>query len=129
MWASFLSYKYVRQNVENFVFSIEIPGFLQFLSPSKISWNLEESMEARNRGGIGFLYRPVSSATLEQSIGDGNRVGIGLSYQPARLHRLAESIPGLLKSLKIPSLVSYILFVAPLQRVSYPVVPALPCTV
>jgi hypothetical protein len=28
---------------------------------------------------------------------------IGLSYWPNRLHRLAESIPGLLKSLKIPS--------------------------
>ncbi len=28
-----------------------------------------------------------------------------MSYMPARLHRLAESIPGLLKSLKIPSLV------------------------
>jgi hypothetical protein len=26
-----------------------------------------------------------------------------LSYWPARLHRLAESIPGFLKSLKIPS--------------------------
>jgi hypothetical protein len=34
-----------------------------------------------------------------------NRVGIGLSYRPARLHRLAESIPGLLKSFKIPDLV------------------------
>ncbi len=36
-----------------------------------------------------------------------NPVGVGLSYRPARLHRLVESIPGLLKSLKIPSL-SYI---------------------
>jgi hypothetical protein len=34
-------------------------------------------------------------------MGTGNRVGIGVSYRPARLHRLAESIPGLLKSLKI----------------------------
>jgi hypothetical protein len=33
----------------------------------------------------------------------GNRVGMGLSYRPARLHRLAESIPGLLRSLKIPT--------------------------
>jgi hypothetical protein len=33
-----------------------------------------------------------------------NRVGIGKSYPPARLHRLAESIPGLLQSLKIPPL-------------------------
>jgi hypothetical protein len=33
-----------------------------------------------------------------------NRLGMGLSYRPARLHRLAESIPGLLRSLKIPFL-------------------------
>jgi hypothetical protein len=40
---------------------------------------------------------------LGQSLGVRNRVGIGLSYRPARLHRLAESIPRLLWSLKIPS--------------------------
>ncbi len=40
---------------------------------------------------------------LEQSIGARNRVGIGLLYRPTRLHRLAESILGFLKSLKIPS--------------------------
>jgi hypothetical protein len=36
-------------------------------------------------------------------MGARNRVGIGLSYRPARLHRLAalESIPGILKNLKI----------------------------
>ncbi len=33
-----------------------------------------------------------------------NRVGIALSYWPAGLHRLAESIPDPLKSLKIPPL-------------------------
>ncbi len=40
-------------------------------------------------------------------MGARNWVGIGLSYKPARLHRMAaslESIPGLLTSLKIPSL-------------------------
>jgi hypothetical protein len=37
-------------------------------------------------------------------IGARNRVGRGLSYRSARLHRLAESIPGLLKFKKIPSL-------------------------
>jgi hypothetical protein len=37
---------------------------------------------------------------LEQSIGTRNRVRIGLSYRPTRLHRLAESIPGLQKSFK-----------------------------
>ncbi len=37
-------------------------------------------------------------------MGARNRVGIGLPYRPAMIHRLAESIPGLLKSLKMPSL-------------------------
>jgi hypothetical protein len=40
-------------------------------------------------------------------MGARNRVGIGLLYRPARLHRLAELIPGnpgLLKSLKIRAL-------------------------
>jgi hypothetical protein len=41
---------------------------------------------------------------LKISMGPRNRVGIGLAYRPAKLHRLAESIPGLLKSLKIPFL-------------------------
>jgi hypothetical protein len=37
---------------------------------------------------LGSLY-----GILEQSMGARNRVGIGLSYRPARLHRLAEFIP------------------------------------
>jgi hypothetical protein len=37
-------------------------------------------------------------------MGARNKVGIGFSYRPARLQRLAESIPWLLKSFKIPSL-------------------------
>jgi hypothetical protein len=41
-----------------------------------------------------------SAGILEQSMGARNRVAIGLSYPPTRLHRLVESIPGLLKSLK-----------------------------
>ncbi len=41
---------------------------------------------------------------LLQPLGARNRVGKMLSYRPVRLHRLAESIPGLLKSLKILSL-------------------------
>jgi hypothetical protein len=36
--------------------------------------------------------------------GARNRLGIGLSYRPDRLHRLAESIPGLLKNLNIRAL-------------------------
>jgi hypothetical protein len=39
-------------------------------------------------------------------MGARNTEGIGLSYLPARLHRLAESIRGLLKSFKIPALES-----------------------
>jgi hypothetical protein len=50
------------------------------------------------------LFVTPCTGILEQSIGARNRVGKGLPYRPARLHRLAESIPGLLKSLKIPSL-------------------------
>ena len=53
----------------------------------------KQSMEARNREGIGLSYRSASAGILEQSMGARNLVGIGLSYQPARLHRLAESIP------------------------------------
>jgi hypothetical protein len=45
-------------------------------------------------------------------MGARNRVEIGLSYRPARLHRLAEltleSIPGLLKRLKIRDLYNLI---------------------
>jgi hypothetical protein len=37
-------------------------------------------------------------------MGARNLVGLGTSYRSARLHGLAESIPGLLKSLKIQSL-------------------------
>jgi hypothetical protein len=36
--------------------------------------------------------------------GARNRVGIGLSYRPARLHRLVESIPGILKRLQVRAL-------------------------
>jgi hypothetical protein len=51
---------------------------------------------------------------LEQSMAARSRVGIGLSYRPHRLHRLAESISGLLKSFKIPSLKSKICDTVPL---------------
>jgi hypothetical protein len=43
------------------------------------------------------MLKKTSAGILEQSMGARNRVGTGLSYRPARLHRLAESIPGLLK--------------------------------
>jgi hypothetical protein len=46
-----------------------------------------------------------SSGILEQCMRARNRVVIGLSYRHARLHSLVESIHGLLKSLKIPSLI------------------------
>jgi hypothetical protein len=65
-------------------------------------------MGARNQVGIGWSYRPDSAGIFKQSMGARNRVRIGFSYRPARLRRLAESIslesiPGLLKSLKIPA--------------------------
>jgi hypothetical protein len=41
---------------------------------------------------------------FKKSMGTRHRVGIGLSYRPARLHRLAESIPGLHNRLKIRAL-------------------------
>jgi hypothetical protein len=66
--------------------------------------------QTRNRVGRGLSYRPASAGILEQS---RDRIGKGLSRRPARLHRLAESIPVLLKSLKIPSL-----YARPLQAVS-----------
>jgi hypothetical protein len=50
----------------------------------------------------------TSAGILKQSMGARNRVGIGLSYRSVRLHRLAESIPGLLKSIKIKSLDIYL---------------------
>jgi hypothetical protein len=34
-----------------------------------------------------------SAGIFKQSMGARNRVGIGLLYRPARLHRLAETIP------------------------------------
>jgi hypothetical protein len=38
-------------------------------------------------------YPRISGGILEQSIEDKNRVGIGFSYQPAKQHKLAESFP------------------------------------
>jgi hypothetical protein len=51
--------------------------------------------------GCRVLFCP---GILEQSMGARNQVGIGLLYRPAGLNRLAESILGLLKSLKIRAL-------------------------
>jgi hypothetical protein len=53
---------------------------------------LQQSMGARNRVGIGLLYRPTSAKILYHYMGTRNQVGIGLSYRPARQHRLAKSI-------------------------------------
>ncbi len=65
--------------------------------------------EVRQCGTLSILAGikcDTSVGILEQSMGARNRVGIGLSYRPAWPHRLAESIPGILKSIKIPFLVS-----------------------
>jgi hypothetical protein len=53
--------------------------------------------------------KKTSAGILEQSIGARNRVGIGLSYLPASLNRLAESVPGPSKSLKIPFQFNFLL--------------------
>ncbi len=45
-----------------------------------------------------IMYR---AEIFKKSMGARNRVGIGLSYRPTRLHKLAESIPGFYKRLKI----------------------------
>jgi hypothetical protein len=56
------------------------------------------------------FYFVSCAGILEQSTGARNRVGIGLSHHPPCYigwrNRSFESIPGLLKSLKIPSLPS-----------------------
>ncbi len=56
--------------------------------------------EGERVGGGGGGSQATCAGILEQSKGVRNQVGIGLSYPSARLHRLAESIPGLLKGLK-----------------------------
>jgi hypothetical protein len=70
----------------------------------------QESNPVQGRGGgrsrrAAHLQRHVLSryraGIFKQSVGARDRVGIGLSYRPARLHRLAESIPGLHKRLQI----------------------------
>jgi hypothetical protein len=50
-----------------------------------------------------FCYCEISAGILEQSMGARNRDGIGSLYRPARLHRLAEWIPSnrFLGSLKV----------------------------
>jgi hypothetical protein len=64
------------------------------------------SAQARTRGQNPLVWCTVLEF-LNNLWGLRNRVGIGfLSYRPARLHRLAELIPGLLKSLKIRALYS-----------------------
>ncbi len=59
--------------------------------------------------------KKTCAGIFEQSMGAKNRVGIGLSYWPTRLHRLAESIPGLFESFKILSLKSKILCQTPFK--------------
>ncbi len=50
--------------------------------------------------------RRCGAGILKQSMGARNRVGIGLLYRPAMLHRLAELIPWLHKCLKIRAMYS-----------------------
>ncbi len=50
------------------------------------------------------LCKFTCAGFLVQSMRARKQIEIGFSYRPARLQRLAESIPGLRKSLKIPAL-------------------------
>jgi hypothetical protein len=54
---------------------------------------LKKSMGARNRVGIGLLYRPASAGIFKLSMRDRIQVVIEIPYRPARLHRLAELSP------------------------------------
>jgi hypothetical protein len=45
----------------------------------------------------GLQYWTTSAEIFKQSMGARNRVGVGLLYRPAKLHSLSESIPGLQK--------------------------------
>ncbi len=65
-------------------------------------------MGTRNRVGIGLLYRPARARICKPFKEPGIDSQPGgpvrqpdLLYRLARLHRLAESIPGLLKCLQI----------------------------
>jgi hypothetical protein len=65
--------------------------------------------QAYNARNSSLILATTSAGVLEQSMGATNRVGIELSYRPGRMHRLAESIPGLLEGLEMPSQVYGIL--------------------
>ncbi len=77
----------------------------QYLVLWSVSLNISECFHVfgniASMSGAFCVIWYICAGILEQS---RNRVGIGLSHRPVRLHRLAESIPGLLKSLKIPPL-------------------------
>jgi hypothetical protein len=55
--------------------------------------NIQTSEEERKKEEAG----EICAGIFKQSMEARNREGIGLLYRPARLHRLAESILGLLK--------------------------------
>jgi hypothetical protein len=68
----------------------------------------KQSMGSRNQVGIGLLYRPARARIFKPFMEPGIHSQPGgpvrqpyLLYWLARLHRLAESIPGLLKHLQI----------------------------
>ncbi len=90
------------------------PYSSRFLAPldcSKVPapcWYYKQSMGTWNQVGIGLLYRPTRARICKPFKEPGINSQPGgpvqqpyLLYQLARLHRLAESIPGLLKCLQI----------------------------
>ncbi len=71
-----------------FVFLILMSSFINFIFPFPLS-------KTKFIDRLHWLQL-ISAEILEQSMEAKNRVGIGCSDRPARLHSLAESIPGLL---------------------------------
>ncbi len=77
------------------------------IPPAYVAWRVGTSKVCRTGPpgcmGIDSWFKNSGSEISEKSMWARNRVRIGLSYRPDRLHMLVESIPGLLKCLKIPS--------------------------
>ncbi len=57
-------------------------------------FNVRERVSQREERSAGREYRIQASAGIfKQSMGARNRAGIGLVYRPARLHSLVELVP------------------------------------
>ncbi len=73
--------------------TVSLPQLI--VSPHHINLPLNEMWSTNTTCPLLFSAPPphICTGNLEQSMGARNRVGIGLSYRPAMLHRQTESIP------------------------------------